>query len=155
MVDASPLIHLARTRNIHLLTTLGPAIVVPAPVYAEVLAKTSDETARIVRETPWLNRVPGPAVSPQVLRWDLGAGESAVLTWAQDHPGSLAILDDAKARRMAQASHLPVIGTLGIVLRAKRRGLIPLARPIIENLIAHGMYLSAPVVRESLALVDE
>jgi predicted nucleic acid-binding protein len=125
------------------------------PVYIEVLAKTSDEAGRIVRETPWLNRVSVPVVSPQIIRWDLGAGESAVLTWAQDHPGSLAILDDAKARRLAQASRLPVIGTLGVVLRAKRRGLIPLARPIVESLIAHGMYLTAPVVQDSLALVGE
>jgi predicted nucleic acid-binding protein len=155
VVDASPLIHLSRTRKIHLLTTLGPTIVVPASVHAEVLAKSADEAARIVEETPWLSRVPYSPVPAEILRWELGAGESSVLAWSQSHPGSLAILDDGKARRIAQKLGLPVIGTLGVVLRAKRRGLIPLARPVVNELIAQGMYVSPPVVRDALALVGE
>jgi predicted nucleic acid-binding protein len=155
VVDASPLIHLSRTRNIHLLTTLGPTILVPAPVYLEVLAKTSDEAAQIVQDTPWLSRVPVPDVPAEIGRWDLGAGESAVLTWAQAHPGSVAILDDARARRLSQDLRIPVIGTLGIVVRAKRYGLIPSARPIVESLIAQGMYLSPLVLRDALAVVGE
>jgi predicted nucleic acid-binding protein len=155
VVDASPLIHLSRTRNIHFLTTLGPTILVPAPVYREVLAKDSDHSARIVQETSWFAHVPASQIPAEISRWDLGAGESAVLAWALSHPGSIAVLDDAKARRLARALRLPMIGTLGLVVRAKRHGLIPLARPIVESLIAHGMYLSPPVLQEALAIVGE
>jgi predicted nucleic acid-binding protein len=44
---------------------------------------------------------------------------------------------------------------MGLVLIAKRRGLIPAARPILEMLVARGMYLSATVIEQALALVGE
>lgn len=155
VVDASPLIHLSRIGQIHLLTSLGPTLVVPDPVFKEVLAKASDESSRIVSETSWLQRVSSPPIPTDIVRWDLGAGEAAVLAWSRAHNGSLAVLDDGKARRIAKTLGLPFIGTLGIVLRAKRRGLIPFARPVIDSLVAVGMYVSAAVLAEVFALVDE
>jgi predicted nucleic acid-binding protein len=155
VVDASPLIHLSRTRNIHFLTTLAPTIVVPAPVYEEVRAKTSDESARVIQQTAWLRLVPGPSIPDDIRPWDLGAGEAAVLAWARTHPGCLAILDDARGRKLAEELGLSVIGTLGIVLRAKRRGLIPQARPVVERMMANGMYLSQSILQKALALVGE
>jgi predicted nucleic acid-binding protein len=50
---------------------------------------------------------------------------------------------------------IPVRGTLGIVLAAKRRGLIPLARPVIDDLFATGLYLSRKVLEEALRRVNE
>ncbi|MCD4726245.1 MAG: DUF3368 domain-containing protein, partial [Pirellulales bacterium] len=46
-------------------------------------------------------------------------------------------------------------GTLGIVLAAKRRGVIHRARPILEDLIASGLYLHRRVLDEALKRVDE
>jgi len=155
VVDASPLIHLSRTGNIDLLKSLGPTIVVPASVDDEVRAKASDESARVIRETPWLHRAPRSSIPADIVRWGLGAGESAVLAWARSHPGCLAILDDGKGRKLAQELGLPLIGTLGIVLRAKRRGLIPHARPTASVDDEVRMYLSHSVVQRSLALVGE
>ena len=71
------------------------------------------------------------------------------------------VYDEVRAKasdesaRVIQEIGLPLIGTLGIVLRAKHRGLIPHARPIVERMIANGMYLSPSVVQKSLALVGE
>jgi predicted nucleic acid-binding protein len=155
VVDASPLIHLSRTGNIDLLKSLGPTIVVPASVYDEVRAKASDESAHVIQETSWLHCVPKSPIPADIARWSLGAGESAVLAWARSHSGCIAILDDGKGRKLAQDLGLPLIGTLGIVLRAKRRGLIPHARPVVERMIANGMYLSPSVVQKSLALMGE
>jgi len=50
---------------------------------------------------------------------------------------------------------IPVRGTLGIVLAAKKRGLIPKARPVIETLIRSGMYRSRNVIEEALRRVNE
>jgi len=54
----------------------------------------------------------------------LGAGESEVLTWARQNPGYEAILDDRAARNCAITLQIPVRGTLGVALLAKREGLI-------------------------------
>lgn len=154
-VDASPLIYLARTGNLPLLQVLAPALAVPEPVLEEIRAKgTDDATLRAVQDTAWLSVVQPPA-SSLLRRWDLGKGEASVLAWALSRPGTVAVLDDQKARTYAASLGIPFIGTLGIVLRAKRLGVVSQARPIVEDLIAHGMYLSKSVAEKALALVAE
>lgn len=155
VVDASPLIYLARARHLDLLKILGTTIAVPAAVVAEVQAKSSDEAARSLQLHPWLIHVSNPPLPAQIVRLELGSGESAVLGWALSHPGSMAILDDFEGRRCAQALQIPVIGTLGIVLTAKRVGVISKAREVVESLVAHGMYLSVPLREKALSLVGE
>jgi predicted nucleic acid-binding protein len=155
-VDASPLIYLARTGNLPLLKSLASSFAVPEPVWDEVRAKGADDAVvQTLRENPWLALVEPPPFPETLLTWDLGKGEAAVLSWALSRPGTLAVLDDQKARSYAQWHGIPVIGTLGIVLRAKRQGMIPLARPILQDLIAHGMYLSRSTLDKALTLVGE
>ena len=71
------------------------------------------------------------------------------------HNGSKAILDDGEARAAAQAHQIPLVGTLGIILRAKQSGLVAEAKPLIEQLLANGSYLSDSLVREALRKVGE
>ena len=87
--------------------------------------------------------------------WDLGEGEASVLAWGYDHPGTLIIVDDLAARRCAATLGIPVRGTLGLVLTAKKRGMIPEARPVLEKLRQSGMYLSDRILSQALALVEE
>jgi predicted nucleic acid-binding protein len=65
------------------------------------------------------------------------------------------IVDDLAARRCAEALGLPLTGTLGLVLKAKRKGLLPAARPALGKLLAAGMYLSPRILDQALALVGE
>ncbi len=78
-----------------------------------------------------------------------------MLAWALSRPGTIAVLDDQKARTYAGSLGISFIGTLGIVLRAKLQGVVPQARPIVQDLIARGMYLSRAVAEKALALVGE
>jgi len=78
-----------------------------------------------------------------------------VLAWGHLHPGTEVIIDDLAARRCAAAMRIPVRGTLGLVLIAKKRAIVPKARPIIDQLRQSGMYLSDRLTNEVLALVDE
>lgn len=78
-----------------------------------------------------------------------------MLTVARQHPGSVAIIDDRAGRRCASALGIEVVGTLGLVLRAKRSGHLAEARPTLERLVASGMFLSRSVIDQALALVGE
>jgi predicted nucleic acid-binding protein len=139
-----------------LLQLTGDRVLVPRPVADEVPRRGEhDATARAIRETPWLEIVEPPAIPAAIQAWGLGLGESAVLACACAVPEGLAILDDLAARRCAAALRIPVRGTLGLVLLAKRRGTIALARPIISELRQAGMFLSARVADAALALVGE
>lgn len=154
--DASPLIHLARTGNLSLLKALSASVVIPEPVLDEIRAKGEDDAAlQGVQAISWLSVVQPPPIPETLLAWDLGKGEASVLAWALSRPGTIAILDDQRARVYAQWHGVPVVGTLGIVLRAKQQGMIPLARPILQELIERGMYLAKAVAERALALVGE
>jgi predicted nucleic acid-binding protein len=154
-VNASPLILLARGGLIRLLNLAAPEVVVPLAVAEEVRRRgESDPTVRALAENPWLV-VSEIAVPALIQAWDLGPGESSVLAYAHAHPETLAVLDDLAARRCAVTLGIPVRGTLGLVILAKKRGEIGAARPLLEALRRGGLYLSDAVLNAALALVDE
>jgi predicted nucleic acid-binding protein len=156
VVDASPIILLARTELLFLLRTESDALLVPRAVAQELARKGRDDVAvRALRETPWLSVVSTGRPPREVRTCNLHRGEAAVLTWALAHVGTTAIVDERRARRCAEALGVAVRGTLGLVLRAKLQGTIPRARPLVERLVAAGLFLSASSMDAALALVGE
>ena len=114
-----------------------------------------DVSARAIRDTEWLTVQPAAGIPATIAAWRLGAGEASVLALAAEHPGTEAIIDDLAGRKCAASLNIPVRGTLGIVLVAKGRGLIPKARPIIEEMMIAGLHLARQVMDEALRRVDE
>lgn len=153
VTNASPLISLARAGALDLLLDPEADLLIPEPVASEVLAGPAADPARQALERGWGRRIPVEVLRPAVLEWSLGRGESAVLTLAADRPGSVAILDDAAARRCARALGIPVMGTLGVVLRARRAGRIPSAGRVLRDLRGAGLHLDNEVIRHALATV--
>lgn len=155
-INASPLILLTKAGLLDLLQLMSQEIVVPAAVAMEIQQYgVKDMTSQAIAQTNWLVVIDTPPVPELIQSWDLGPGESAVLTWGYVHPNTEVIVDDLAARRCAVALGIPVRGTLGLVLTAKQRGTIPAARPILEQLRDSGMYLSERVMNQALALVGE
>ena len=156
VINASPLIFLSRGHHLSLLEAVAERVLVPEPVVLEIRAKGADDlTVRALDTTSWLQPVPAPFLPDEIIEWGLGAGESAVLALAKSIGGGEAIIDDLAARRCAAVLGIPVRGTLGIVLLAKKRGLIPAARPVLEDLIRGGLYLHESVLAEALRRVRE
>lgn len=65
------------------------------------------------------------------------------------------VVNALAARRCAQAIDVPVIGTVGVALRAKRFGLVASGRATIEELRRAGLYVSEDLVAEALARLGE
>lgn len=155
-VNASPLIFLTGADLLDLLRIAGQTVVVPATVAAEIQRRgPADPTAQAIAGTPWLTVIETLAIPSLVQAWDLGGGESSVLAWGYANKGTEVIIDDLAARRCAAALGIPVRGTLGLVLVAKKRGVIAFARPVVDKLRQSGMYLSDRVIDQALALVGE
>jgi predicted nucleic acid-binding protein len=112
-----------------------PEIIVPDAVLQEVGARgAAAPVYREILRTTWLKIVPSLPTPPQVVLWNLGAGESSVLALALTDPECEAILDDRDARRCAQSLKVGVRGTLGLVILAKQIGFTPSAHPVVEQL---------------------
>jgi predicted nucleic acid-binding protein len=156
VVNASPLICLSRAGLADLLRQAAQTIVVPTAVAREILARgPRDVTAAALASSTWLTQVEDLAIPPGILAWDLGDGESSVLAWALAHPGTRAVIDDLEGRRCAESLGIPLRGTVGLVLRARRAGLIESARDALERLRRGGMYLSDQICAKVLKEVGE
>lgn len=155
-INTSPVIFLTKGNCLDLLQIVNAEIIVPLAVATEIQAYgETDVTAQALASTDWLITLETPPVPSIIQSWDLGAGESAVLTWGYIHPGTKVIIGDLAARRCATTLGIPLKGTLGLVLTAKQRGVIPAARPVLEQLRLTGMYLSDQTMNQALALVGE
>jgi hypothetical protein len=85
----------------------------------------------------------------------LGAGERAVLTLALALPGSVAIIDELPARRVASRLGVPVTGTLNVILVAKQLGHVPAVGPILDRLQELRFRVSAALRDHILTLAGE
>ncbi len=134
----------------------GVPVMVPHEVLSELgRLSPNDPAALAVLQTEWLRVVPTPPIPVSVQAWNLDAGETAVLALASIQPDSRAILDDLAARRCARALHLPLIGTLGLMLVAKEQGMISAVQPVLDTLRQSGMYVSSALGRHVLDQAGE
>jgi predicted nucleic acid-binding protein len=78
-----------------------------------------------------------------------------VLAWALAHAGARAVIDDLQGRRCAESLGIPLRGTVGLVLRARRSGAIVSVRHALDRLRTGGMYLSDRIVAEVLKEAGE
>ncbi len=85
----------------------------------------------------------------------LGDGEREAIALAIELEATQIILDDLPARRVAEASGLNVIGTLGLLLGAKRQGLIDRVRPELDGLLKTSFFLSPELYTELLRSAGE
>ena len=156
VINASPLIALGRIDCLTLLCDLTAGIQIPQQVLAEVEAGLGKDSAT-GRILAWASRFAAAtvAVPTHVAGWDLGAGETQVISLCLQNPPCRAVLDDGEARCCAMAVGTPMIGTLGILIRAKRAGLVTSVRPLTERLQRSGYYLSQSLVDRVLAKTME
>jgi predicted nucleic acid-binding protein len=90
-----------------------------------------------------------------VASWDLGPGESEVLTLALENPGYRAIVDDAEAWRCCRALGIATLGTGGVLVLAKRRGPIASLSNALATLKTSGLWMTDSVVARLKAQAGE
>lgn len=155
VMNASPLILYARIGRLDLIEAMAPVLFVPQKVIDEVrVGLCKDDSAQIAVEWAMPRVIPDEQVPVSVEHWDVGPGESQVITHCIDNK-RWAVLDDCMARRCAKAHSISVIGSLGMVLRAKQRGTISKAKPLIYKLKSAGMFVDDELIARCLAAVDE
>jgi hypothetical protein len=133
--DTSPIQYLYQLDLLSILPTLGEQVFVPPSVVEEIKVGQSvgvnlpdlDDLGWVTVRRP-ISELARPLVT------NLGPGETEVLMLALEMREAVAVLDDALARQMAEALELHLTGTLGLLLDAKKAGLVPKVRPLLERL---------------------
>ena len=150
VINASPFIVLAKVDHAYLFAELSDQFVMPQAVALEISqAPLADKARQLLKNKTW-PIVNTPQPTPELLRWDLGAGETAVLAYAMVNQDWTAVLDDRAARRFATTAGISVKGTVGLVILAKQRGLIESASQLLRQLIKHEFRISERLLREVL-----
>jgi predicted nucleic acid-binding protein len=155
--NASSLILLTKIGRIELLNAEDVDVVVPMPVLEEVcpdLANPADPVVQAIGGAGW-SVAPLSPVPESLNRWKLDRGEESVLTVALENPGSEVVIDDRAGRRCAEAHGITLLGTVGLVILAKRFGRIAEARPIIEDLRRAGLFITDAVIADALKKAGE
>ncbi len=159
IVNTSPLILLAGVNGLELLREPPDSdVTVPDTVFQEVLAgERFDPNVRAIRlaSATWLRIAPVSRIAPGLDPNRLDAGELAVLSLAIENPGAIVVLDDRAARTEAIRRNIPLLGTAGILLRAKEQGRIAAVRPTLDAVCQAGLYLTDRVYRTVLRLAGE
>ncbi len=143
--NASPLIVLAKAGLLERVLELPQCVLIPHSVALEVSnCRDPHDPARL-----WLQRAEtaaylhdSPQVSDFVSAWGLGKGESSVISLAETLPIATPVLDDLAARRCAMALRLPVTGTLGLLLMAKKAGCLEKVAPALDAVVDAGLFIS-------------
>jgi predicted nucleic acid-binding protein len=150
VLNASPTIVLARIGLQGVFFDLTQQVLIPQAVAKEIQAGPPEDAAQRFLAEGRISIVPTPPPSSELSAWDLGAGETAVLSYALANPGWIAILDDGAARKCARSFSIPHKGTLAIVLLAKQQGLISSAANTLRALQSNGFRLDDELIRETL-----
>jgi predicted nucleic acid-binding protein len=151
VLNASPLIVLAKAGYLDLVPRIVSPVVIPRAVANEISTGGPDDpAAQFLARRSWLSVADlVPALSP-LATWHLGQGESEVLEYARRNSGTLAVLDDKAARRVARALDIPLTGTLGIIVAAVQMKLLPALSAAIDAVRACGLYVDSATVARLL-----
>lgn len=152
--DSSPLIALSSVDRLDLMQLLFDTVTIPVSVHDEVMgsaAKIAVELPSFIRVEPVVAELP-----VRYLKLNLHAGESEAISLALERGIQGIILDDKRAREIADELCLKVIGTLGLLILAKQKGLLSEVRPIMAQIIERVNFRIAPsVLNRALSLIDE
>lgn len=155
--DTGPLIAFAKADRLSLLQELYGEVLIPPAVEHELFAKASPELRRIEAALGSFLHVTPPVVPPPEVRGvtdDIDPGEAQAIALAYERT-ILLLADDRIARARARMLHVSVTGTAGVLIDAKRAGLVPLVVPVLELMRKKGYWLSGELLDIARRLSSE
>jgi predicted nucleic acid-binding protein len=157
IANSTPIISLSVLGKLDLLKGIFTEVFVPKAVYNEVVAKGSDKIgSKELASATWIYVLETTNIlSKSSIMLELDEGEAEVITLAKEKSIDTVIIDEFAGRQYASLLGLNVIGTLGILLAAKNKGLVGEIRPLMDVLISHHRYIDQTLYHYFLKLARE
>ncbi len=135
--NTSPIINLAAIGRLDLLNSLYGKLIIPQAVFLEIT--NVDETkagAKEVKNADWIeSRIPTNHALVATLKSELDEGEAEAISLADELKADLLLLDERLGRTVARRLGIRFIGLLGVLVKAKDKGLILAVKPLLDDLI--------------------
>ena len=157
VINSSPLIALSCINQLKLLDKLFDEVIIPQAVYNETVINGNDK--KIEREINELfNFKITQVVDSNTLEFIvdfLDEGEAEVIAIAKELNIKTVVIDELKGRKYARKHNLNTIGSLGILVLGKKKGLIKEVAPLLEKMLDYGIRIGDKLKEEILRKVDE
>ncbi len=157
VINSSPLIALSCINQLKLLDKLFDEVIIPQAVYNETVINGNDK--KIEREINELfNFKITQVVDLNTLEFIidfLDEGEAEVIAIAKELKIKTVVIDELKGRKYARKHNLNTIGSLGILVLSKKKGLIKEVAPLLEKMLDYGIRIGDKLKEEILRKVDE
>lgn len=145
VTDSTCLIGLERIQRLDILTHVFSRVIIPPAVQIEVGISAS-----------WITvQAPRSIMTVAALKTQLDDGEAEAIALALELDDVFIILDDLSARRVAKQLNLKVIGTVGMLLRAKQQKVIDEIKPLLTALNTADFRVSEAIIQNALRLAGE
>ncbi|MBW4674606.1 MAG: DUF3368 domain-containing protein [Desmonostoc geniculatum HA4340-LM1] len=145
VTNSTCLIGLERIGRLDILPQVFLPVTIPLAVQTEVGLSAEWLTVQAVKNLAVV----------ATLKTQIDAGEAEAIALAMELEDVFIILDDRNARRIAQQLGLKVIGTVGMLLRAKQKNVIAEIKPLLTALEAADFRIAEPLVQNALRLAGE
>jgi predicted nucleic acid-binding protein len=144
VADTTCLIALARIGQLDLLQRLFFSVIIPPEVAHEFSNPPEWLTVKSCSQVDVL----------ATLKSQVDEGEAAAIALAFELNLKV-ILDDKAGREAAKQLGLSVLGTIGLLVKAKNRGLVRTVRPLVDDLESHGFFMTEALKQEVFRLANE
>jgi len=153
--DSSPLIALSVINKLDILLKLFDEIYVPSAVFQEVAKPDKPFGNELKKFLTGKTKSVNNKMAVNLLSTDIGAGEAEAIVLALEHQHAIVLIDDLKARRFAKINGLKTIGTMGLLLKGKKEGVIKELKPLISQLLTNGIRISNKIIEITLQTAME
>ena len=157
VVNTGPLVALATVERLDILPVLFETIAIPEDVHREIQKGGAVGLGLPAYEhASWLRVEPLSDTVDPLLTSMLDKGEAAVIQLARERRASCVLIDERKARRIARAIYnLRVIGTVGTLVEAKKRGIVEQIGPLLATMRQNGYWIHDSIIDFALAEAGE
>jgi predicted nucleic acid-binding protein len=154
VADASAIIALATCDSLTLLDALFGNVLIPEVVFSEVTMLDKPQSERL------RNYLRGKVRVVDMQRYVYldafaDAGETQAMLLYKEVSADYLLIDDKRGRKVAKINQIKTVGSLGVLLQAKRMGLIPCVAPLIEQIAASSVFISESLIQTVLELANE
>ena len=154
IADSSALVALSLCDCLALLEKLFGEVKVPQAVFDEVCVLNKAESAAL--KAYLAGKVCNVAINTNIEKTNgLGKGELSAISLYKHMSADLLLIDDARARKVAYLNNLEVMGSLGVLLLAKQKGLIPAIKPYLGRLRCSDIYINENLLDKVLIMAGE